>query len=194
MIATLKTSLKETLLEVAKKLFWKYGIRPVSIEEICKQAGVSKMTFYRNFKNKEAIASSVLERIHMGYFNKYCSIMDAKIPFNKKVIALIQLEHYEVRGISRAFIEDVYRINPLKQLITSHQEKVQNELIVVFNQAQKNGDIRADIKMDFIFYMLKDLNKKMMDKELQKLYQSEEEIAMELTHFFFYGIFTKQVQ
>ena len=41
------------ILTKGKELFWKYGIKRVAIEEICKQAHVSKMTFYKYFKNKK---------------------------------------------------------------------------------------------------------------------------------------------
>ena len=48
----------------AKTLFWKYGMARVTVEEICREAGVSKMTFYRNFKNKNEVAKQVL--IHLA--------------------------------------------------------------------------------------------------------------------------------
>ena len=35
-----------------KELFWKYGTKRVTVEEICREAGVSKMTYYKFFKNK----------------------------------------------------------------------------------------------------------------------------------------------
>jgi len=36
------------IIDTSKKLFWKYGIKRVTIEEICREAGVSKMTFYKH--------------------------------------------------------------------------------------------------------------------------------------------------
>ena len=46
----------QAILDAAKSLFWKHGIRRVTIEEICEVAGVSKMTYYKYFSNKTAIA------------------------------------------------------------------------------------------------------------------------------------------
>ena len=186
-----ETSLKNILLESAKLLFWKHGVRSVSVEEICKNSGVSKMTFYRNFKNKEAIALDVLDIIHNQSFNRYREIMDKISPFDDKVSALIQLEYEQIKGISTAFVEDIYKNPSFKERMADHQQKMQKEVIKDFSKAQQKGDIRADIKMEFILFMLKDMNAKMMDAELHKIYQTEEEIAMELTRFFFYGIFFK---
>ncbi len=35
---------RELILSTGKDLFWKFGFRRVTIEEICKEAGISKMT------------------------------------------------------------------------------------------------------------------------------------------------------
>ncbi|RKY44359.1 MAG: TetR/AcrR family transcriptional regulator, partial [Candidatus Neomarinimicrobiota bacterium] len=37
----------DKIVETGKKLFYRYGIKKVSVEEICKEAGVSKATFYK---------------------------------------------------------------------------------------------------------------------------------------------------
>ena len=189
-----QTSLKDVLIEAAKKLFWAKGIRGVSIEEICKTAQVSKMSFYRNFKNKEAIAFKVLDTIHQHSQSTYRSIMDQKTTFEQKIKALIQMEYDQIKGVSRAFIEEVYGHSPFQEQIKSYQKKIQKEVLHDFGNAQKKGEIRQDIKMEFILYILQDMNKKMVDPELQRLYDSEEEIAMELTRFFFYGIFAPHSQ
>ena len=49
---------KEQILKTGKELFWKYGFKLVTIEEICKEAGVSKMTYYKYFTNKITITFS----------------------------------------------------------------------------------------------------------------------------------------
>ena len=38
--------------QTAETLFKLYGIKRVTVEEICKKANVSKMTFYKYFRNK----------------------------------------------------------------------------------------------------------------------------------------------
>ena len=43
---------REQILKTGKELFWKFGFKRVTIEEICKEAGISKMTYYKYFTNK----------------------------------------------------------------------------------------------------------------------------------------------
>ena len=46
---------KQQLVETGKKLFLKHGVKRISIEEICRESEVSKVTFYKYFKNKQAL-------------------------------------------------------------------------------------------------------------------------------------------
>ena len=46
----------DDIMSTGKDLFWKYGIRRVTVEEICEKSNVSKMTFYKYFPNKETLA------------------------------------------------------------------------------------------------------------------------------------------
>ena len=73
------TKSKKLILKAAKKLFFESGLNKVTIEEICAESSVSKMTFYRNFKNKEEIARSILESVFEESNTQYKSIMDQEI-------------------------------------------------------------------------------------------------------------------
>ena len=43
---------REQIVRTGNLLFSKHGLRRVTVEEICREAGVSKMTFYKYFPNK----------------------------------------------------------------------------------------------------------------------------------------------
>jgi hypothetical protein len=61
---------------------------------------------------------------------------------------------------------------------------VHNDYVV----AQKNGEIRKDVKPEFISYFLNHIYEMLGDENLSKLYANPNEMAMELIRFFFYGI------
>ncbi len=188
-----QNSLKKKLLIGAKDLFWKFGIKKVSVEEICNYSGVSKMTFYRNFKNKEDILVNVMEAHMYNGLNKYKSIMVEKTSFDIKIKNIIKNENEISKGISKEFINEIYQIedSPIKQKFDEYQKISLIEIRKDFKRAQKNGEIRKDYSLDFILYMLEDINKKAANKELQKLYPSEEYLIMNLIQMFFYGILPK---
>lgn len=184
------TDLQIKLVKAAKALFWKHGIKRVTVEEISEAAEVSKMSFYRSFKNKNAIAEAVLEQVFNKSMQQYNKIMQSDNDFRIKVSLIIKQEHENTIGISKEFIGDVIKKNnsslhkKFKELNENSLKRVKEDFI----KAQKNGAIRKDLNIDFMMYMLNDMNQKLMDKNLMTYYKTEEDLIMELTNFFFYGI------
>ena len=54
----------QAIIDTAKTLFMKHGMRRITVEEICREASVSKMTFYRLFTNKEDVAEIIIFEIN----------------------------------------------------------------------------------------------------------------------------------
>ncbi len=178
------------ILNTAANLFWKHGIRRVTVEEICREAGVSKMTFYRQFDNKSQLAFLVLKGILNTSREQYRNIMKQEVGFPEKVKQIILLKHNSTNELSEELLNDIYR-HPelgLKTHIEEFQQQMLKEVMNDMANAQKQGWIRQNLKLDFIVYMLNDLNKKMLDEQLVSKYGSSREMIMELTNFFFYGI------
>ncbi len=56
--------LRTDIVKTATDLFCKYGLKSVSIDDICTQLGISKKTFYLYFKQKSDLVYRVLEGVH----------------------------------------------------------------------------------------------------------------------------------
>lgn len=55
--------LKYKIIDKAKELFLKYGLRSVTIDDICRDLRISKKTFYSVLKGKEELIETVLEQM-----------------------------------------------------------------------------------------------------------------------------------
>lgn len=169
-------------------------MRRVTVEEICCEAGVSKMTFYRLFSNKEAVAEVILFEIMEKGMSQYRSIMRQDIPYAQKVEQMIAMKQNSTHEISKEFVKDIFQNrNPtLKKHLDDFSQKVRKKYIKDFKVAQKKGWIRKEIKPEFILYILDDLQAKMMDDRLLRMFKNGREITTELTNFFSHGILTKK--
>ena len=58
-----KSTTREEIVEAGRQLFFRYGLKKVTVTEICTGAGVSKMTFYKYFPNKQALAKTIMDGI-----------------------------------------------------------------------------------------------------------------------------------
>ncbi len=54
--------MKEKILLEAEKLFWKYGVRTITLDDITRRLGISKKTIYQHFPDKEEIVYQVVVR------------------------------------------------------------------------------------------------------------------------------------
>lgn len=71
----------QAIVEAGKRLFWKYGVKRVALKEICREAETSKVTFYRFFANKIALAQYLLDQVLEEGLELYRSIIAQPIPF-----------------------------------------------------------------------------------------------------------------
>lgn len=182
------------IMDTAKRLFWKHGLKRITVEEICKEAEVSKMTFYRNFENKNNLAEQVLIREMQRGSGAYDTIMALPIPFVDKIAKFVQLKHELSQDISEEFIKDIYKTDnkSLQFRIESNRKEMLSKLRLDLINAQNIGEIRSNLKIDFVIYMLQSLNEKMLDQRLISMYKNPHDLIMELTNFIFYGLLTEK--
>ena len=50
----------QQIVETATDLFMRFGVKRVTVEEICRTAQISKMTFYKYFNNKIELAEYII--------------------------------------------------------------------------------------------------------------------------------------
>ncbi len=186
----MKNKKYEQILKAALALFNKYGIRRIPVEEICQAANVSKMTFYKYFANKNELVKTLYIRFATDGMKKYQEIMNQPSSFPEKIKLIIQFKLMQFEELSEEFIQDLLNFDdPEVQalLLLKKQESFQ-QVLQDFAEAQKRGEIRSDIKIEFILYMLDQIYAMYQDENLTKLYPNQKELVNELINYFFYGI------
>lgn len=180
----------QDICKTGKVLFWKHGVKRVTIEEICKDAGVSKMTFYKFFPNKIELARTIFESVYENSLNRFKDTISSDMPFQDKVKEMIAMKMEGTKDVSVEFLNDIYK-NPELGLL-AYAEKRQQESLGLFaaflTDAQKQGFIRKEIKIDFVFYWIQQMSHIMEDEQLVSKYDHPQDLIMELMNFMFYGL------
>ena len=180
-------------LKISEKLFFKFGYRRVTIKDICEGASLSKMTFYRHFKNKEEIAKIVLKNIIDESNKKFESIMESDNLFINKIENLILLNESLIDRIGSDFLNDIISLkaNIFKSLIDKQSIYEEKKIEEYFKKAQKAGELNKKTPISFFIYMLKDIQEKLQDEKLKRLYSNEKDLMKDLTNYYFFGIAPK---
>ncbi len=178
------------ILETGRDLFWKHGFKRVSIEEICLKAEASKMTFYRFFPNKIELAKAVFDQVANEGLQKFKNILTEDSTSSEKIRKIMLMKMDGTHNISKEFLQDFYndRELGLKEYIEDKTRQSWNEILNDFKQAQEKGWFRSDMKPEFLFYFSQKMGELLVDENLLKLYRTPQELILELTNFFAYGI------
>ncbi|MEW5801204.1 MAG: helix-turn-helix domain-containing protein [bacterium] len=81
---------KETILEVALKLFQRFGYKKTTIEEIAREAGIGKGTVYLHFTSKEEILLTLIHNLHQTTIEEWIRIVHKSWTPEKKVSTMLK--------------------------------------------------------------------------------------------------------
>lgn len=178
------------IVSAAKALFWKYGFKRVTIEEVCATAKVSKMTFYKFYTNKLELAKAVFDMVVDDGVERFKLLMSSDAPVSEKMRGMIQMKLEGTNDISREFLADFYA-NPELGLSTYIEEKtrvVWADVITIFREGQQKGWFRSDFKPELLLILAQKAAELVTDSKVVALYNKPQDLVLELTSLMTYGI------
>ena len=148
---------RERILEIASKLFYTQGYRATGINEVIKQSGVAKATFYNHFPAKDDLCLAYLELHSDNEKRNFNEQIQAKRSPRAKFLAVIEaiqpwLESSNLRGCE--YLNTVAEVpdskNPLRRKGHQHYEwlrglikQLAEDLITSDPERYKNLNARA---------------------------------------------------
>jgi len=173
------------LVETAKSLFFKHGIRRVSVTEICKAAQISKVTFYSYFKCKEDLILLIRDELLEEGFSKFDEINSQNVNFEKKVEMMTAWRLGFAQAMNNDFIKDVMDAAELEQSIKKRY--MQNILT-----AQKRGEIDPFLNPELIWLVTEKFNEIVRESTWQGLSISFSDVQTQLRQMYFGGLIARK--
>ncbi|NME70662.1 TetR/AcrR family transcriptional regulator [Flammeovirga aprica] len=184
---------RDKILKAAQDLFFEQGIKKVSIAEIYETAQVSKMSFYRQFKNKEDIVLHIFRSLYDTSMVEYNKIVDQKLSFRETLTQLTDLKVRFSRSMSKKFLEEFLQMFSTKSEVMEELQEMQKEGRALFvneiMKAKATGEIREDLSIEFMLSMLDHMQTYIEDPRHIEMFSSSQEMVKEITNFYFFGIY-----
>ena len=171
---------RDLLISTGESLFVKYGMQRVTVAEICSQANVSKPTFYKYFKNKEALAQQIVTQWIDEVLKQINEIEDSDLTFPEKLEEILAIKQELSARPGPEFFKDLI---PLNIDLSYALERVMRFLV----KGQENGDIRSDIRPEVLMTSFNLLNSMQHDQSIRELYDDAESLAGDVFKLFHYG-------
>ena len=181
---------QKQILSKGKELFWKYGFKRVTIEEICREARVSKMTYYKYFPNKSKLAEAILDRIFDESILKIRKLGEEHEDAGQTLEKIMQLKFEGSKGIGEEFVKDLYTYPEaeLKVYMETKTQEIFTEVIQLYEQGKKDGWVRKDLNIPFMIQFTRSSMDLITKQDLMPYFDNYQEMILEITRLFIYGI------
>ncbi len=185
----------QDLLNTAQDLFFKHGTKRVTIEEICDKADVSKMTFYKFFRNKSELATRVLSELNDRILKEQDEIMNSSIPFIDKIKGIINHLIKTSEELEDIFLDEMWGANEDFMLFFNALKMGSYQLISDFiKQGQREGVIRKTLKPEVILYLIEKFQEMLNSDRMKTIAPDPHERLDLMLNLTFYGIIDSHQQ
>ncbi|MBC1417177.1 TetR/AcrR family transcriptional regulator [Listeria innocua] len=180
---------KTAIIQAALSLFGKQGFSDVSIKDIASLAGVSQVSIYNYFGNKEALVAECAKIIMQDTITLAEEILVSEGTFTDKLARAIQLCQAEINvSLSKFISTEASKDSQFIRLLVNNINKLKKDIYMEYVAAGKkvkviNNDISDDVIQLFID-SINGLGLTVSEKELEKK-------QAEIIHLFLYGLIGK---
>ncbi|NOZ86183.1 MAG: TetR/AcrR family transcriptional regulator [Deltaproteobacteria bacterium] len=142
----------QRILEAAKKLFAKYGLKKTSISDIAKKAGVGKGTVYSYYQGKEELFATVV-RHEAATFLSMLRKAVRQADSAKEKLRTFLMSHFkqleEVATLHQITREAMYELWPeAERALQDLRLEEQSILTDILEQGEENGELEVkDVKL-----------------------------------------------
>jgi AcrR family transcriptional regulator len=184
---------KDAIIAASAHLFNRFGLRRVTVEEICRKAGTSKMTFYKHFSNKIDVFKYIWNDLIDQAYKKVDEIDAMSIPFDEKLHLIFQYKMGLMSQMSPELLEDLLGGDPEILSFMSDIRKRSFALFLEFaERAQERGDMRK-MRPELFMAALEKMAELAQDSGLRASYADNMDLARDLNGLFFYGLLPREV-
>lgn len=178
----------ERIVEAATDLFTRFGVRRVTVEEVCRKAGASKMTFYKYFSNKMELVKRIWDGWLEEGYRKLYEIDAMPIPFYEKMQRIIEYKMGMLGRFDPDFVDELINVSPdMREFFEDLKSKNLTLFMRFVAKAQERGEMRV-MRPEFFLAVFDILRELLENSELRKAYANDIEFFREVHNFFFFGI------
>jgi AcrR family transcriptional regulator len=179
-----KSNKKDMITQAAERLFMQHGFRRISVEEICREAGASKMTFYKYFANKTDLVRQIKDAWMEDAFLRFDEIKALDLPFPEKIQIMTQWKTEFSAKISAQFISDAVSLD-------EDLAELKRRYLANIAEAQGKGEIRLDINPEFLWMVLDKIHDLVRDGTYQNIFADYGEFQKQVRTLIYYGLLTR---
>lgn len=138
---------RKRILEIATEQFARYGVRAVTMEDIARQAGVSKKTVYQEFSDKKDLVKEAFEKILDEDRCKLAFILESEDGVIEHLVKTSKMMRERFQNMNPMVIMEIQKYFPeaWKMFEAFKAEVIMKDLVNVIDKGKQLGYFRVEI-------------------------------------------------
>lgn len=187
--------IKDKIVNGARDLFLKYGIRSVSMDDIARQLSVSKKTIYHYFADKDEIVTQVARQYLEDDRCQFEKMVAGTRNALEELIRMSQFLKNRLTQVNQNVMYDLQKFHnkAWNEWVAYKQTHIRKEVIRNIQQGVREGLFRSELNPEIIATMRLEMvqlafNTDVFPPSAYNLY----EVHMQLFDQFIYGLLTEK--
>jgi len=144
---------KDLIVQTASTMFEQYGIRSISIDNVCKELRISKKTFYTYFPQKEDLVEAVLIYQRKVNFEKFSKLFKNKNSIDSLIVIIKEIKKSaEQESTSMCFDLEKYYPKINEKFEQIKRDHIRAGFEANLKQGIKEGFYREDLDVELLSY------------------------------------------
>lgn len=181
-------SKQRELIETAARLFFKHGFKRVTVEEICKTATVSKVTFYRYFSGKDALIEYITRLLGDKFVAEFAEIIDSDSSIKRKFDDIAILKQNFAANLGSELRESIFRSPAVKEYTGEIEKQMMQKFESLMQREQAQGNINPDVDIEKAMAFISRLNQLLSDDSFRGIYRDLNEMIVQVNELLVMGL------
>lgn len=142
---------QEKIVLVASRLFEQFGIRSVTIDDVCKELRISKKTFYIYFPQKEDLVDAVLNYNKKLNHDKFGKLFKNKNAIDSLILIIKEIKK-TIEAESQSMCYDLEKYYPkiFEKYESQRRSEIRKGFEINLHQGIAEGFYREDLDIELI--------------------------------------------
>ncbi len=139
---------REKILAEAKRLFFMYGWKRITMDEIAGAAKISKKTIYQYYPSKDDLVREVASRIFDAKINRLHEVIDSNAPVVEVFKGMFDIFRTLNQEVSEPMMQDIRSMPDLWKMIEEKRMSVFQRIESIIERGKKDGSLKPELNSD----------------------------------------------
>jgi AcrR family transcriptional regulator len=158
--------LKDRIIQESSILFFKNGVKSMTMSDVANEMGISKRTLYEVFRDKEELLEECVS-YHIGKANREIKMMEENSENVVDALMRMYAKHLkEAKSVNKSVIHDLKKYHPhIYEKVECSQEEGINTFMPLFQRGREQGLLRDDVNFEIVSWLLKSQFKALIEDD-----------------------------